>query len=107
MGDDNYRDFAERYDLFFDRFGERDPDVVKFFRNLFARNAVRSVLDCHSRDPREFKVWAAHYHIMLLKDDLERLLPETGFPAVELYGSYRFEPYDKTSSDILITIASK
>jgi glycine/sarcosine N-methyltransferase len=46
MTHDLYEDFADRYDLFFDRFGEHDPIVVEFFRKLFAENQVRSVLDC-------------------------------------------------------------
>jgi SAM-dependent methyltransferase len=247
---DNYRDFAGRYDLFYDEFGERDPDTVKFFRSLFERKGVRSVLDCacgtgrdlpmfnalglevfgsdvspsmlaqaeknlaqldlaiplkcvdyrelpqsyqrrfdavvclstsllempdetevlkalksmreilrergilvmsqgttdkqwsekprfipvvnrpdfsrlfvidyedrgadynvvdmfHSGERSEFKVWTAHYHFMLLRDDLERLLKDTGFATIEFYGSYRFAPYDKSTSDILITVAHR
>jgi glycine/sarcosine N-methyltransferase len=248
MGEDSYKDFADRYDLFFEKFGDRAPDAVAFFKTLFARNSVRSVLDCacgtgrdlamfhrlglevfgsdispsmlaraesnleglgmevplrrldyrglpasyerrfdavvclstsllempdetevlralksmrevlnargvlvlsqgttdkqwaerprfipvvnrpdfsrlfvidyedrgahynvidifHSETRQEFRVWTAHYHIMLLRDDLERLLKHAGFGAIEFYGSYRFEPYDKTSSDILIAVA--
>ena len=41
-----YRGFAERYDLFFNRFGEHDPVVFGFFRKLFSENQVHSVLDC-------------------------------------------------------------
>jgi len=43
---DLYADFAERYDLFHGRFGEHDPAMVEFFRQLFAANQVHSVLDC-------------------------------------------------------------
>ena len=46
MSKDNYRDFADRYDLFFEDFRGRAPEVVKFFKSLFGRNSVRSVLDC-------------------------------------------------------------
>jgi glycine/sarcosine N-methyltransferase len=46
MTHDLYEDFADRYDLFFSRFGEHDPVVVEFFRKLFAENRIRSVLDC-------------------------------------------------------------
>jgi SAM-dependent methyltransferase len=247
---DAYRDFASRYDLFYEKFGERDPDAVKFVRTLFERNRVRSVLDCacgtgrdlpmfhrlglevfgsdvspamlavaeknlaqldlaiplkrvdyrdlpgsyerrfdavvclstsllempdeaqalralqsmgavlnksgilvmsqgttdrqwnekprfipavnrpefsrvfvidyddrgahynvldlfHSEGRTEFKVWTAHYHMVLLKDDLERLLKNAGFTSVEFYGSYKFAPYDKSSSNILITVAHR
>ena len=43
---DPYRDFAERYDLFFGKFGEHDPAMVEFYRALFARHHVQTVLDC-------------------------------------------------------------
>ena len=46
MADDPYEGFAERYDLFFGRFGEHDTTVIDFFRKLFAENKVNSVLDC-------------------------------------------------------------
>lgn len=46
MNTDPYQDFAERYDLSFGQFGEDDSQEVEFFRNLFSRNGVRSVLDC-------------------------------------------------------------
>jgi glycine/sarcosine N-methyltransferase len=46
MNDDTYRGFAERYDLFFDNFGEHRGATVEFFRNLFRDNGVQSVLDC-------------------------------------------------------------
>ena len=42
MSRDLYRGFARRNYLF-DRPG---PDIVEFFRDLFARNNVRTVLDC-------------------------------------------------------------
>jgi glycine/sarcosine N-methyltransferase len=43
---DLYAGFAERYDLFHGRFGEHDPAVVEFFRQLFAADQVLGVLDC-------------------------------------------------------------
>lgn len=248
--EDRYADFAERYDLFYDHFGEHSPEVVDFFQTIFAQNGVRSVLDCacgtgrhlvlfrrlgldvtgsdispamlararknlmeagmdvpvgqadyrellqhHDRrfdavtclsssllemadeeevlaalrsmrsvleqtgvlivsqgttdkqwqeqprfilaanredfsrlmvidyegagarynvidifrgkDNRGLKVWSAHYHLMLLRDDLERLLREAGFSLVDFYGSYTLEPYDKASSDVLIAVAHR
>jgi hypothetical protein len=44
---------------------------------------------------------------MLLKDDQERLLKASGFGAVDFYGTYRFDPYDKEASDRLIAVARK
>jgi glycine/sarcosine N-methyltransferase len=248
--EDRYAGFAERYDLFFERFAEHSPELVDFFRKIFARNRVRSVLDCacgtgrhlvlfqtlgldvtgsdaspamltqarknlkeagidvplsqvdyrslshlhdrkfdavtclsssllemadesevldalrsmravlgeagililsqgttdrqwqqrprfilavnrddfsrlmvidyegrgarynvvdifHGEGNRDLKVWSAHYHLMLLRDDLERLLREAGFSHVDFYGSYTLEPYDKTSSDVLIAVAHR
>ncbi len=43
---DNYTRFAERYDLFFESFNEREASVEAFFSRLFAENKVKSVLDC-------------------------------------------------------------
>jgi glycine/sarcosine N-methyltransferase len=67
-----------------------------------------NILDIyHGAGNYDFKVWTAHYHIMLLKDDLARLLAQAGFGDIEFYGSYTLEPYDKTSSNILIAVARK
>jgi glycine/sarcosine N-methyltransferase len=250
MTHDLYESFADRYDLFFSRFGEHDPVAVEFFRTLFAENQVRSVLDCacgtghhlvlfhslgcevfgsdisesmlaqcrknlaerglnvplqkadyrelpghfdrpfdavaclsssilhtpnevevlrafrsmrevvreggnlvltqgtsdrqwqekprfilavntnefsrlfvidyldqgaqynildifHSEGARDFKVWSVDYPLMLLKDDQERLLKAAGFGAVDFYGSYHFDPYDKETSERLIAVARR
>jgi ubiquinone/menaquinone biosynthesis C-methylase UbiE len=42
MTDDPYKDFAERYDLM----KLKKPDRDEFFRNLFAKHNVKTVLDC-------------------------------------------------------------
>jgi len=36
MTNDVYAGFADRYDLFFARFGGHDAEVVEFYRRLFA-----------------------------------------------------------------------
>lgn len=46
MTQDPYADFADRYDLFHERFEEQNPERVEFFRKVFADNRVKSVLDC-------------------------------------------------------------
>jgi glycine/sarcosine N-methyltransferase len=250
MTSDLYEGFAERYDLFFGRFGEHDSVVIEFFRKLFAENRVRSVLDCacgtgqdiplfhslgcevfgsdisesmlaqarknltecsvkmslqkvdyrelsqhfdrqfdavvclatsilhmpnevevlrafrsmrevlreggilvltqgttdkkwkekprfilavnrkdfsrlfvidyldrgarynvldifHSEECSDFKVWSTDYPLILLKDDQERLLKASGFGEVDFYGTYRFGPYDRETSDLLIAVAHK
>jgi glycine/sarcosine N-methyltransferase len=43
---DLYEGFAARYDLAFDRFDEHDPAIVGFFKRLFARNSIHTILDC-------------------------------------------------------------
>jgi ubiquinone/menaquinone biosynthesis C-methylase UbiE len=43
---DLYTGFADRYDLFFTRFGEHAAALVEFYRRLFAENRVQRVLDC-------------------------------------------------------------
>jgi glycine/sarcosine N-methyltransferase len=46
MAYDSYRDFADRYDLFFEEFGRHTDEEVQFYRDLFTENDVGSVLDC-------------------------------------------------------------
>ncbi len=46
MTHDLYEGFAGRYDLSFERFNEHDPAVAGFFRRLFERNGVHTILDC-------------------------------------------------------------
>lgn len=46
MAEDTYTDFADRYDLFFDGFGEHTDQAVAFFRDLIKENGVESLLDC-------------------------------------------------------------
>lgn len=43
---DAYAGIAERYDLFHGEFGQHDPEEAGFFRELFARHGVETVLDC-------------------------------------------------------------
>jgi glycine/sarcosine N-methyltransferase len=42
MPEDPYKDFAERYDLM----KLKNPDRDEFFRNLFEKHNVKTVLDC-------------------------------------------------------------
>jgi hypothetical protein len=44
---------------------------------------------------------------MLLQDDYLRLLTESGFHQITVYGNYRFDPYHKETSDWLIAIAQR
>ena len=46
MSLDPYEGFAERYDRFHATFGAHAPEITNFFRELFAKHQVRSVLDC-------------------------------------------------------------
>jgi glycine/sarcosine N-methyltransferase len=43
---DGYAGFAKRYDLASGPLGEHEPQLVAFFRALFAQHGVRTVLDC-------------------------------------------------------------
>lgn len=47
------------------------------------------------------------YEQVYLRDDQERLLQAAGFASVAFYGGYRFEPYDKQTSHLLIAVAAK
>lgn len=46
MVNDEYIDFADRYDLFYKEFGKHDAKVRNFYKKLFNENQVKSVLDC-------------------------------------------------------------
>jgi ubiquinone/menaquinone biosynthesis C-methylase UbiE len=50
MSKDEYRNFAERYDLFFEKFGVHEPVCRTFFQKLFVENKIHSVLDCTGHD---------------------------------------------------------
>jgi glycine/sarcosine N-methyltransferase len=43
---DPYETFADRYELFYDKFDEPDGNRVQFFRDLFEQYGVKRVLDC-------------------------------------------------------------
>jgi ubiquinone/menaquinone biosynthesis C-methylase UbiE len=84
-------------------------DFSRLFVIDYERTGARyNVIDIfHGKGNYDFRVWTANYHIMLLRDDLERLLRQAGFGKIAFYGSYFFEPYDKTSSKILIAVAER
>lgn len=46
MFNDEYIDFADRYDLFYREFGKHDTKVKNFYEKLFNEKQVKSVLDC-------------------------------------------------------------
>ncbi|MHB0859569.1 MAG: class I SAM-dependent methyltransferase [Anaerolineae bacterium] len=75
---------------------------------LGPRSARYHVLDVlHSEDASDLKVWSTEYQCVLLRDDQERLLRRAGFSRVDFLGSYAGEPYDKATSQRLITLAQR
>jgi glycine/sarcosine N-methyltransferase len=67
-----------------------------------------NIVDIHRREEgEELEVWSVEYPRVLLHDDQKRLLRVSGFAPVEFFGSYRFEPYDKEQSRVLIAIAQR
>ena len=79
-----------------------------FVIDYFDQGARYNILDIfHSEEACDFKVWSVDYPQMLLEDDQERLLTASGFGAVDFYGTYRFDPYDKEASARLIAVARK
>ncbi len=72
------------------------------------RGARYNVVDIwHSKPKSDMKVWSVEYEQILLKDDYAKLLQLAGFRKIRFYGSYKFEPYSKKESDILIAVAHK
>lgn len=111
---DPYERMTERYDLSFGPFGEQDPELGEFFRQLFTNHGVHDVLDCACGTGRHLpmfrglgcEAWGADIY-PLLRDDQEALLKAAGFQAVDFYGGFNFSPYDKETSGSLITVAHK
>jgi ubiquinone/menaquinone biosynthesis C-methylase UbiE len=67
-----------------------------------------NILDIwHSKSKPDFKVWSVDYSQILLKDDYMKLLQLAGFRRIRFYGSFKFEPYSKQDSDLLIAVAHK
>ena len=65
-----------------------------------------NIVDIHrGGGGEELEVWSIEYAQVLLHDDQDRLLRAAGFSSVEFFGSYRFEPYDKKESRVLIAVA--
>jgi len=88
--------------------GQEEEVSRLFVIDYRGRGARYHVVDIfHSPEARDFKVWTVDYPCVLLRDDQQRLLRACGFGAVDFYGTYRFDPYDKEASDRLIVVARK
>lgn len=121
MTHDLYEGFADRYDLFFSRFGERDPVAVEFFCQLFAENQVRSVLDCACGTGNDLVLFHSLGCEVVGSDISESMLAqahknlaERGVKVPLQRADYRelpqhfsFDPYNKETSDRLIAVAHK
>jgi glycine/sarcosine N-methyltransferase len=85
------------------------PDFSRIFVIDYTEKGARfNVLDIfHTEDRSELKVWTKDYNRILLRDDHKNLLSAAGFTNIVFYGSYRFDAYDRASSDMLISIAKK
>ena len=85
------------------------PDFSRVLAvDYLGRGARYNVLDLfHGADRNELVVWSREYPLMLLRDDYQALLETAGFGEIHFYGSYVFEAYDKTRSDILLAVAKK
>lgn len=85
------------------------PDITRLFViDYLSQGARYNVLDIdRSGSEQALKVWSVEYPQILLRDDLERLLKESGFGSTIVYGSFLFHPYDKGTSDRLIVVSEK
>lgn len=101
------RQWAEkpRFILAADEPGYTRLFVLDYLENGGSRYNILDVLR-DGEKPR-LAVWSATYARMYLRDDQEKLLRAAGFSRIDFYGSYAFEPYDKTTSNHLITVAVK
>jgi glycine/sarcosine N-methyltransferase len=77
-----------------------------FVIDYIGRGVRYNILDIfHGSQSKEIKVWGIDYPLLLLKDDLERLLQKSGFQLIDAYGNYAFDRYDKEKSNRLIMVA--
>ncbi|MGD9146875.1 MAG: methyltransferase domain-containing protein [Anaerolineae bacterium] len=82
------------------------------FSRIFAidyleRTARYNVLDIHHGEERRgLEVWSIELTV-LLQADQQRLLEQAGFRSVEFFGSFVFDPYDRTASNRLIAVAQR
>jgi SAM-dependent methyltransferase len=79
--------------------------IVIDYHGRGARYNVVDIREDSASGPLE--AWSVDYPQVLLRDDLERLLKHADFQPIDFFGSYRFDPYDKKSSDRLIATAHK
>jgi ubiquinone/menaquinone biosynthesis C-methylase UbiE len=86
-----------------------ERDFTRLFVIDYVGEGARyNILDIHHAEAeRNFEVWSVEYSRIYLKDNQERLLKTSGFEMIDFYGSYRREPYDKETSNRLITVAQK
>jgi hypothetical protein len=79
-----------------------------FVIDYVGEGARYNIIDLfHSEEKSDFKVWGTDFKHVLLRDDHERLLTASGFEKIWFYGDYRFNPYDKEKSGLLIAVAYK
>ncbi len=79
--------------------------VIDYYAEHSARYHIVDI--SHRAESSEMQTWSTDYSCLLLRDGQERLLKAAGFRAMEFYGTYQFDPYDKETSQRLIIIAHK
>ena len=85
---------------------DNDDYTRLFVVDYFDNGARYNVVDIfHRGEETEVKTWGIDYMHMVFRDGQENLLKSAGFRGVEFFGSYDFEPYSRTTSNHLITVA--
>lgn len=76
-----------------------------FVMEYLERRVHFDILDIfHSEEMNGLDGWSAELTV-LLRDDQETLLKAAGFQSAEFYGTFDLDPYDRKTSDKLITVA--
>ncbi len=97
----------EREKRFIRNSGTEDGSRLYVIDCVAERCCRYNVLDIfHSQEDNGLKVWTTDVHI-LLRDDHEKLPKPAGFRAVDFYGTYNFDSYNKETSLRFITMARK
>jgi glycine/sarcosine N-methyltransferase len=78
-----------------------------FVIDYLEHTARYNVLDIyHGEESRGLEVWSTELTV-LLQADQQRLLEQAGYRSVEFFGTFAFEPYDRTTSTRLIAVARR
>lgn len=87
----------------------QQKNITRLFVIDYIKMGARyTIVDIFKNNKKEnLKVWSTEYAQMLLRDDYALLLKKAGFRKINFYGSFKYQPYSKKTSNRLIIVARK